>query len=55
LQTHFPFHFRTLERQEKKLKRNKVSIVRLVEAAGNLPGQRQEGLFSESVPQILHT
>lgn len=55
LQTHFPFHFRTLERQEKKLKRNKVTIVRLVEAAGNLPGQRQEGLFSESVPQIFHT
>ena len=48
LQTHFPFHFRTLERQEKKLKRNKVSIVRLVEAAGNLPGQRQERPFSES-------
>jgi len=40
LQDHFPFHFRTLDRQEKKLKRNKFSLVRLVEAAGNKPEQK---------------
>jgi hypothetical protein len=34
LQDHFPFHFRSLDRQEKKLKRNNFSVVRLVEAAG---------------------
>ena len=28
LQKHFPFHFRTLERQEKKLRRNRFSLVR---------------------------
>ncbi len=39
LQEHFPFHFRTLERQEKILQRNDFSMVRLVEAAGLFSGQ----------------
>jgi hypothetical protein len=39
LQKHFPFHFRTLERQEKKLRRNRFSLVKLVETAGFQPGQ----------------
>jgi hypothetical protein len=40
LQDHFPFHFRSLDRQEKKLKRNKFSLVRLLEAVGNKPEQK---------------
>jgi hypothetical protein len=39
LQDHFPFHFRSLDRQEKKMKRNSFSIVRLVEAAGLFSNQ----------------
>lgn len=39
LQDHFPFHFKSLDRQEKKLKRNNFSIVRLVEAAGLFSNQ----------------
>lgn len=39
LQVHFPFHFRTLEQQEKKLRRNRFSLVKLVETAGFQPGQ----------------
>lgn len=34
LQQHFPFHFRTMDRQQRKLRSRRFSIVRLVEATG---------------------
>jgi hypothetical protein len=38
LQEHFPFHFRTLDRQQKKMRQRRFSIVRMVEATGNPSG-----------------
>ena len=39
LQQHFPFHFRTMDKQQKKLRRRGFSITRMVKTAGFVPGE----------------
>jgi hypothetical protein len=39
LQQHFPFHFRTMDKLQKKLRRRGFSITRMVMAAGYVPGE----------------
>jgi hypothetical protein len=54
LQKHFPFHFRAVERQEKSLRRNNISVVRLVEAAGYQPAMDGRGAFAVPPPEGAH-
>jgi hypothetical protein len=39
LQLHFPFHFRTMDKLQKKLRRRGFSVTRMVTAAGFAPGE----------------